>query len=216
MARRLAVLAAHVLAAPIMPTALDPWRMFRFAEEADPEPQPTPEDATPPAGAQNADKGSDSDATETEERVVPVDRYNHVANELRALKAKLAESEAAAQTAAEEDLARKEEWKTLAETRAEELANLKSEKTALELDALRHEVADAAKLPPALRLRIQGTTREEMEADATELAALIPEPAPGGTPFVRQGAGGQSKTPSVLDVATAVISKRYGKNGTAS
>ena len=39
---------------------------------------------------------------------------------------------------------------------------------------LRHEVAAANNLPPCWPARLQGATREEMEADAKALADLLP------------------------------------------
>jgi hypothetical protein len=59
---------------------------------------------------------------------------------------------------------------------------------------MREQVATAAKLPPELATRLRGSTREELEADAAALAALIPAasatpgtPAPDPTQGARGG-----------------------------
>lgn len=46
------------------------------------------------------------------------------------------------------------------------------------LALLRHEVAAAKNIPAALATRLQGSTREEMEADADALAKLLPQSSP--------------------------------------
>lgn len=57
---------------------------------------------------------------------------------------------------------------------------------------LRHVVAAASNLPPVLAARLQGATREEMEADAKALAGLLPAANTAQTPqgfCVGPGAG---------------------------
>jgi len=64
---------------------------------------------------------------------------------------------------------RLEERATAAEKRLEET----------EARLLRAEVASDKGLPAALAARLTGTTKEELEADAEQLLALVGKPAPG-------------------------------------
>ena len=50
---------------------------------------------------------------------------------------------------------------------------MQSDREAAELDLLRENVALSFNLPEGLRKRLSGSSREEMEADAKELAELI-------------------------------------------
>jgi hypothetical protein len=61
----------------------------------------------------------------------------------------------------------------LAET---ELAQLRAEVRDSEAATMRSDVGRAHRLPPSLTRRLMGTTREELEADAIEMAAAL---APG-------------------------------------
>lgn len=61
------------------------------------------------------------------------------------------------------------------------IAALETEAATAKLTAARLEVATSKGLPPALAARLQGSTREELEADAEALKALIPAAA-NGTP----------------------------------
>lgn len=56
---------------------------------------------------------------------------------------------------------------------AEQLEQAKARAEQAELKALRAKVAVAKGLPPALATRLQGTTEEEITADADELAAML-------------------------------------------
>lgn len=93
------------------------------------------------------------------------------------------ETETAQQRAQEEAerkrLEEQAQWETLAKKQEQELAQLKADLVARELAALRREVAEAAGLSEELANRLQGTTREELEADAVALAKLVPpDPRP--------------------------------------
>jgi hypothetical protein len=77
------------------------------------------------------------------------------------------------------------------------LAQLREEVRTSEAAVLRNQVAAAHRLPPQLARRLMGTTREELEADALELAgALQPSTlkarpneklAPGAIPSAGEG-----------------------------
>lgn len=70
------------------------------------------------------------------------------------------------------------------------------------LALLRHEVAATKNIPATLAARLQGSTREEMEADAEALAKLLPQssPEPSGPQGLRitpgPGAGAMSSDES--------------------
>lgn len=94
-----------------------------------------------------------------------------------------------------------------------------AEKRAIEAEArvLRLEVAQAKGLPPALAKRLQGSTREELEADADELLAAVPPKAgdpptrPGPKPDPSQGAKGDpapTRPRSLGEAVTQALTKR--------
>lgn len=65
-----------------------------------------------------------------------------------------------------------------------ELKTMKSERDAERLNALRLRIATEAGLPVELAARMQGTTEDELKADAEKLKPFVPKvedpPAPGG------------------------------------
>ena len=95
---------------------------------------------------------------------------------------KLAEIEAAQAKAEEEALAKREEWKTLAEKREAELS-------AERLNNTRLKVAVEMGIPTAMVDRLRGNTEEEIKADAQSLKELLKPPeGPGNQPAPKGGA----------------------------
>lgn len=72
-------------------------------------------------------------------------------------------------------------------------AELEAQLAAVQTEAWRQAAAVKAKLPPELANRIQGKTPEDMEADAAELAKLLPPPAVK-TPGIAATQPGQNAT----------------------
>lgn len=149
-----------------------------MADEPTPTPPTTPEPAPSPNG----------------QGPVPYERFAEVNKTKNELAARLAQMEAAQKAQSEQTLAEQNRWKELAEQRAKELEGLKTSQTRL-------EVAMAKGLPPALAARLVGATREEMEADADALLALVktntPTP-PGVPPAPNRKPGGEEFTPAQL------------------
>lgn len=79
---------------------------------------------------------------------------------------------------------------------------------------MRAEVASAANLPAHLAKRLQGSTREELEADAAELAETLPPPpaspppAPSGRPTPLNGGGNPTPEPAGPSFNPAEIAAR--------
>lgn len=96
-----------------------------------------------------------------------------------------------------EDAGKTESEKLLAERDA-----LKAENAKLQIETLRRDVAAAKGLDPKAIARLQGSTREEMEADADELLTLL---KPGRAPFgeinqgTRNAGGGRVYSTSELN-----------------
>lgn len=65
---------------------------------------------------------------------------------------------------------------------AEQVKAMQQQMREAELRAARLEVAAAKGLTPAQAARLQGTTREELDADADQLKALFPSTATSSTP----------------------------------
>lgn len=103
-----------------------------------------------------------------------------------------------------------EDGKKSAEEKASD-ALLAAQKVAAEstAKALRYEVAAAKGIPLALASRLTGATKEELEADADALKALIPDAKPGTPkPDPSAGASGDVKPKSLTDAVNAHYTKR--------
>jgi len=96
-------------------------------------------------------------------------------------------------------------YKELAEAAKREADELRVQVARRDHADLQRVVAGAYKLPDSLASRLQGNTREELEADAKDLAKLItstesPTPAPGNRagPRPQPGPGLEEKTEAYL------------------
>ncbi|WP_432794488.1 hypothetical protein [Rhodococcus ruber] len=173
---------------------------------------PAPQDqggATPPATAAPTDPAA---AKQPDPNDQPLGETG-----LRALQAER-DARAAAERAAAELAARVKSFedanKTAEERAAEQLAE--AQRTAAEnaTKALRYEIAAEAGLPLSAAGRLQGSTREEMLADAVSLKSLIGAVQPGPTtpkPDPRQG-GGQHEPIASLESGRAAYEARHKKN----
>lgn len=68
--------------------------------------------------------------------------------------------------------------KTQEQRLSEQMTAIRTENAELKLDKLRTEIAHDKGLPPKWAKRLTGTTREEIEADADDLADTLPQPEP--------------------------------------
>ena len=110
---------------------------------------------------------------------VPYDRFKEVNDQLRELKQWREKQEADAKAAREKQLAEQAKWQELAEQRAQELE-------AERLRNTRQQVAMQKGIPVDLMDRLQGSTPEELQADADRLLAYIkPAAGPGVPPAPR-------------------------------
>lgn len=133
--------------------------------------EPDPQDQPPAPGApaaSGANANGEDDLGEKGKAALDKERTARRDAEKRAK-----EGEAAIAKLAELEEAQKSEQQKLTE-RAE-----KAEREAADAKAsiLRRDVAADKKLPAAMAERLRGTTREELEADADALLALMPAPA---------------------------------------
>lgn len=95
---------------------------------------------------------------------------------------------------AEEKLRQIEEANLSALEKAQKrTAELEEQLSAIQVESWRQAAAAKAKLPTELVNRIQGSTAEEMEADAAELAKLLPTAMPK-IPGIQPTAPGQNAT----------------------
>lgn len=132
---------------------------------------------------------------------VPYDRFNEVNGELKAARTELEQLKAAEQKRQEEDLKKREEWKTLAEQREEALK-------AKELEIARLRVAHNKGLPPELVDRLKGGNEDELAADADSLIALLGEQAkPKGSAIPLIKSSGQPNNYDIAKMTPAEIRK---------
>lgn len=143
---------------------------------SDPIANPPADPTTPPTPAPEPAQG---------EQHVPYTRFKQVNDELKQLKEKLSA------------LTGEREQQTQAQTTLEQrLAALEQERNTERAKRERLEVATRNKLPPELADRLQGATREELEADADRLLAFIkPATGPGVPP-----PGSGSRPPAGFDM----------------
>ena len=94
--------------------------------------------------------------------------------------------------------------KTDAEKASERIASLEKSNTGNAAKALRYEVAVDKQLPKVLAERLQGSTREELEADADNLLKLVNvQNKPNVKPDPSQGKGGDPKPHSLSEAISA-------------
>ena len=124
---------------------------------------------------------------------------------------RLAELERERMTDAEKVVAERDDWRKKYEEQTAALA-------ARELDLLRRDVAAEKGLPAALARRLDGTTREDLEADADALKALLPDPDAPRTPKPDPSAGstGDKGKPSSVADAMARYQARRERSGATS
>lgn len=106
-------------------------------------------------------------------------------------------AKANADAAKELDALKKAQMTELEKAQAE-AAEAKARATQAELAAARQSVATAKGLPAGMAERLQGSTKEELEADADVLLKVLARPAGNGArPDLRQGARGGTSTEKV-------------------
>jgi hypothetical protein len=131
---------------------------------------------------------------------------------LRAEAAKYRKEREAAQKAGEDAekqrLAEQGEYKKLYEDAQAKAAELTDAVKARDLALLRQQVAIAKRLPDALSDRLRGETREELEADADALLAVMPTKPTA--PNLDGGAGGNRGVAPVTDEEVTAFAQRMG------
>ena len=101
----------------------------------------------------------------------------------REKKASEKKAQEAADKAAADAAVKNGEFQKLAEQREKELNEARATLAEKELNEKRHAVALKTGLPPAFALRLQGSTDEELEADAKTILEALPKP-PEKTPGI--------------------------------
>lgn len=147
------------------------------------------ENAQTPAGDSSSAAQPDASAETIPDWAKDPKRAMEIVTELRTENAKTRTSardlekrleaiEKARQQADEQQLVDQNKWKEIAEKRDAELKQLQETLQKAQQQALRTQIVAEFGLPAPLADRLQGTTDEELRADAEKLKALIPQ-APG-------------------------------------
>jgi len=131
-----------------------------------------PDELIPPTTTPEA--GGDA-GNGTSQQAVPYARFAEVNGELKKLREEFTKIEEARKKAETQKLTDQAQWKELAEQKDKELQ-------AERLGNLRLQIALKKGLPVELAGRLQGTTADELEADAVALAKLVKVSAPGVPP----------------------------------
>lgn len=103
-------------------------------------------------------------------------------------------------------------YRTQLQKARDEKAQIESESSSLRAELLRERVGAEAGVPAELRQRLQGSTAEEILADAKAIAAIV-APKPGGLGDATAPSGGlNSSEPPALspaDAAAKIRAQRY-------
>ena len=171
----------------------------------------SPKPAPPPAESERRDADLLGDAGK---KALAEERKAKAAEKRRADDAerRLAELERERMTDAEKVVAERDDWRKKYEEQTAALA-------ARELDLLRRDVAAEKGLPAALARRLDGTTREDLEADADALKALLPDPDAPRTPKPDPSAGStgdKGKPSSVADAMARYQARRERSSGAST
>lgn len=152
---------------------------------------PQTEPATP-AEAQTTDTQQPE-----QEHMIPKSRFDEINNRLKKMESEAAKAEKARQEAERKALEEQNRFKELYEQEKAEREKALAEMTALQQQNMRRDIAAKVGLPPTLALRLQGTTEEEIEADAKQLLSVIPK-APVPSLDGRAG-GGKAGKPDITE-----------------
>jgi hypothetical protein len=168
------------------------------APNPNPNPNPAPDPAKPPEETFPdglGDAGKEAIRKEREARQTAEKAAKEHAKELEALRKEKTDAEAAKAKAEADEATKQGDFKKLYEAEQKKREDAERERDSEKMSALRTRVAAKHKLPDALADRLAGTTEEELEADAKELAKLVTAKAPVDT---EAGAGnkGAGKGPS--------------------
>ena len=171
----------------------------------------SPKPAPPSSEAERRDADQLGDAGK---KALAEERKAKAAEKRRADDAerRLAELERERMTDAEKVVAERDDWRKKYEEQTAALA-------ARELDLLRRDVAAEKGLPAALARRLDGTTREDLEADADALKALLPDPDAPRTPKPDPSAGStgdKGKPSSVADAMARYQARRERSSGAST
>ena len=158
-----------------------------------------------PTPADLGDPGKKALAAERAAKREAEKKANEAAARAAELEAKIAEFERSKMDAQDRLAAERDDWRKKYEEQAAVAA-------ARELELLRRDVAHDKGLPPGLARRLQGSSREELEADADQLMGDLPTPQPQ-TPRVprpdpSQGSAHEAKGGRPTTVADAMREAR--------
>ncbi len=165
---------------------------------------PAAENAAPPNGdATGQPAGNTAGRTFTQAEVDAL-----LSSRLERAKRQTEEATAKARTEAERKAAEQQgEYQKLYEATKAELAEAAQKAAALELAAMRREVADRLGVPAALVSRLQGDTPETLEADAKALMAALPKP---GAPNINSTGGAPPPASGLSQVDIEQLAARLG------
>ena len=113
---------------------------------------------------------------QSEERTFSADYVEELRKENAKWRTQLRETEAQLKERQEQDLAQKEDFKSLAEQRAEELRQLKAEMHQRDIQQLKLATIQKLGLPADAMEFLTGDTEEVIQAQAEKFKSLIPEP----------------------------------------
>ncbi len=163
------------------------------------EPTATPPVTNPPATAVTAPTGNDPAPTGADRTFTQADVDRIVQDRLAREKVRRdEEAEKARREAEAQAAAKNQEWEKLAKQRETELATAQQELAKRDLADLKRKIAKEAGLSEDLAGRLNGTTEDELKADAQALLTILPKPtepkpkpaSPGILPTNPGAAGG--------------------------
>lgn len=173
-----------------------------------PQPEKTAVD-TKTSTAVDSGSGNGSDAKTFDAAYVKELRDENAGwrKQVRDLEKRLNEIDSEKQKKVDTELAENQKWKELAEKREKELLEARAERDAERLTNLKQRIGTEFKLSPKLVSRLQGSTEDELRADAKALAEdLGLDKQPPSTPETKpaENAKPDSENPQSRRQTTAV------------
>ena len=149
------------------------FRLNRFYDQGAAGAEPAPEPAEP--------KPEPKGPADPSGNMIPKERFDEVNNKLKEVEGQLSDLVKQNKDRETKELEKREEWKTLAEKRAQEIE-------ATKIENLRLRVAHEKGIPAAMVDRLKGETLEDIQADAEALIPLlVPKEIPSSVPRLKPG-----------------------------
>lgn len=159
-------------------------------------------EATPAVQAETPATNGNAD------HMIPKARFDEINEKFKALEAQQTKAAKDAEAANRKALEEQNNFKALYEKEMAEKQEAIETAASLQVSIIRRDVADAYKIPSGLVSRLQGSTKEEIEADAKALMEALP--APTAPKLDGLANGGKQGKPEMSDIEKQEMAAQLG------